>query len=238
MANASVPNFCAYCHHGIPSLPRLLRINLTGRVFHRLTVQHYMEQRLKRSYWCCACTCGNTTVAQGYLLTKGATGSCGCWRDEMMHDIMPQRLRRHGQTGTTLYVRWLGIIARCTNPNVPAYKNYGGRGITMCPRWRDSFATFAADMGEPPVGMHLERRNNDGPYSPENCYWATRTEQANNKRNNALLTWHGMTHTLAEWARRTGIPAPTVYRRLKLGWDVDHALSLPVDRRFSHRRKC
>lgn len=117
---------------------------------------------------------------------------------------------------------------RCLNPNRPDYARYGGRGIQICPRWRDSFDNFLADMGEPKPGESLDRLNNDLGYAPENCRWATDTEQANNKRTTRRLTYDGRTRTLAEWARLTSIGRGTLAWRLREGWPIERVLTEPV----------
>lgn len=114
------------------------------------------------------------------------------------------------------------------NPKDSCYANYGGRGITMCDRWRESYAAFMGDMGpRPSLDYSVERINNDGPYSPENCRWATDREQSNNRRNNHRITLNGTTKTLVEWARSIGISTGTITRRLNLGWSPEHALTFP-----------
>lgn len=121
---------------------------------------------------------------------------------------------------------------RCNNPEVRAYPRYGGRGIAVCARWL-SFANFLADMGPRPTPAHtVERIDNNGPYAPENCRWADRTEQANNTRKNRHLTLNGATRTLAEWSRATGIGTHTIGARIdRLGWSVEMALTTPTRRR-------
>lgn len=238
MATPSLPIFCVFCHEVIsrhPPFKGRLR-DLTGQVFHRLTAQHYAYTNSKtgQAFWCCTCSCGGMAIVARSRLLAGNTRSCGCLHKEIVAQICLERSRTHGFSNTPSYMRWKGLIARCTNPKNPSYQHYGGRGITVCAQWLSSYETFARDMGEPPPKKYLERRDNNGPYSPENCYWATGTEQANNKRNNRLLTYDGMTCTLAEWARRTGIPIGRIAKRLSLGWDVSRTLTLPKDKRFKH----
>ena len=113
-------------------------------------------------------------------------------------------------------------------PTHKQYADYGGRGITVCPRWARDFAAFFADMGPRPAGMSLDRKDNDGPYSPENCRWATPTQQLNNTRANRLVTFQGRTQTITEWARERGLRADTLTWRLEQpDWTVDEALTLP-----------
>lgn len=136
--------------------------------------------------------------------------------------------RTHGLSKTTTWMIWTGIRSRCISPTNRSFKNYGGRGIKVCPRWRDSFANFLADMGERPPGMQIERKDNNGDYEPGNCRWATRIEQAGNRRNNRRITTRGQTLMLAEWSRIGGVKAPTISRRLKRGWTVESAIFSPT----------
>jgi len=134
---------------------------------------------------------------------------------------------RHGGRKSKLYAVWNGIMGRCLNQNNPAYPRYGGRGITICDRWRD-FAAFLADMGEPPPGFSVERVDNDQGYSPTNCIWADRKTQGRNKRDNHLLTVNGETLTIAEWADRVGLKYATVHQRIRYGWPPDAAVLTPL----------
>ena len=127
------------------------------------------------------------------------------------------------------YQTWKGMRARCYNPNDEFYKNYGGRGIKICARWLESFAYFFADMGEPLKGCSLERKDNDGDYSPENCVWADMKTQARNRRGNTVLTYKGKTCTMTEHCEDAKINCYTVFDRYnKLGWTLEKALTTPV----------
>jgi hypothetical protein len=119
------------------------------------------------------------------------------------------------------YGIWCGMKARCYNPNVKDYRYYGARGITVCERWRDSFAAFASDMGPRPEGFALDRIDNDGPYSPDNCRWADAKQQARNKRNNVVIVINGNSKTVSEWVELTGLKAQTIYSRLRRGTPVE-----------------
>lgn len=117
---------------------------------------------------------------------------------------------------------------RCEDPSDVTYDYYGGRGITVCERWRDVSAFYEDMAPRPSVRHQLDRIDNNGPYSPENCRWVTRVENGNNKRNNTLVEWRGEVLTVPEWARRLGINQGTLQSRLdRLGWSVERALSTP-----------
>ncbi len=149
---------------------------------------------------------------------------------------MPKKPEFHGLTKHPLYPVWNTMRQRCINPRSKAFYKYGARGITVCDRWRDSFAAFLHDMGERPEGCSIERIDNSGPYSPENCKWADRRQQASNKRNNIKITHEGKTLCLTAWAEEFGIPLTTIYRRVfHMGLPFHVAI---LDRDFRAGRKC
>ncbi len=136
----------------------------------------------------------------------------------------------HGMRKTVEYSRWCGIIQRCTNPKQPGYARYGGRGITVCAEWRGSFVAFLRDVGHVPGPEYsIERIDNTKGYEPGNVRWATRIEQARNKRNNRIITVGDVTCTLAEWAERTGLPSTQIQERLVSGWTPEDAVGRPHD---------
>lgn len=200
--------------------------DLIQQQFGRLTVIERAPNHGKQVAWRCRCECGGDVVVDGIRLTRGVTKSCGCLRRETAH--AQRNKRTHGLTGSTTYRAWRQMKARCLNVRHPAYPDYGERGITVCTRWLESFENFLADMGYKPDGLTLERRNNDGPYSPDNCYWATWMQQAQNRRSTRLATFAGETLCFAEWARRVGLSCSVFAGRIRRGWSMDRALATPL----------
>lgn len=135
---------------------------------------------------------------------------------------------KHGMFGTRTYIAWTSMMGRCFNPNNASFKHYGGRGITVCERWK-SFENFLLDMGVKPADhLSLERTDNNGNYEPGNCIWADIITQHNNTRRSVMKTYNGQTLTIAQWARKYGLRVDTLWRRLKAGWNIEKALTKPV----------
>jgi hypothetical protein len=173
----------------------------------------------KAAYWTCQCSCGNTCVVRGYALRAGTTRSCGCAQLESA--------TKHGLRYCPESSVWRGMLHRCRDSTLAGY---GGRGITVCEEWR-SFETFYKDMGPRPSPQHsIDRINNDGPYCKDNCRWATKKEQGNNRRCSVLLTHNGETKTVAEWSAITGLNANTLYSRVDRGWSDSDILTKPLKR--------
>lgn len=169
------------------------------------------------------CRCGAEKSVRLDGLRSGAIRSCGCKRSE--HGLR-HGFRRSGSQNPT-YVSWYSMIQRCTNSATPAYRHYGGRGIRVCPQWSD-FRTFLADMGErPSLGHQLDRKDNNGDYTPENCKWSTRSEQMLNTRRVVTVEWMGRTESLRSLALQHGMDPTLVLQRFSNGWAVDKALSTP-----------
>ena len=139
---------------------------------------------------------------------------------------------KHGHESLT-YKTWSAVIQRCTNPNASHYEYYGGRGITVCERWK-IFINFLEDMGERPAGSTIDRINTNGNYEPSNCRWATKSQQERNMRNSRLLTAFGKTMALADWADTIGMNRTSLHARLRRGFSVERALTQKVKRLPKH----
>jgi len=198
-------------------------INLSGKRYGRLLVLHRLDGA-KPTKWVCLCNCGNTLAVLALNLTKtNGTKSCGCLHKEVCSAL----LYKHGacsnvdgkKKSSREFISWSQAKRRCTNPDSPDYKRYGARGISMCETWQISFSQFLKDMGLRPEGMSLERIDNNGNYEPTNCKWATKIEQANNRRSNRFLTYGSETLTVAEWSRKLGLNQKTL--RTWLAQDKD-----------------
>lgn len=208
-------------------------IDHTGRRSGRLSVLRmsrkekvYETGTTTRIWWLCRCDCGVEVELTGSNLRNGQQ-SCGCAKSELCADANIKHGQSRKMTGsvTPEYRTWCKIKERCHNQSDHAFPDYGGRGIVVCSEWLHDFERFRADMGTKPTSDHqIERIDNDGPYSLENCKWATRVEQANNKRNNVFLTYEGESRTIAEWARVLGVKRGTIAARVDRGWGADRVI--------------
>lgn len=183
------------------------------------------------SLWLCKCNCGIEKVVASLGLKQGKVKSCGCFRAAALkagRDQLHKNNTIHGQSRTREHHIWQNLIYRCYNPNCPQYDRYGGRGIGVCDKWKESFIAFYEDMGPCPSPKHtVDRIDNDGDYCPENCRWATRKQQANNRRGNRLLTYKGEQKTCAAWAEQFGLTRLIIWQRLGRGWSVEKTLETP-----------
>lgn len=199
------------------------RRDLTGQRFGSLTAVSSTEKDKAGKYlWICKCDCGKEVIADIGRLTSGNTTSCGCSRI------------KHGASATKTYFAWRSMRNRCESPSSHSYKWYGARGINVCERW-SSFEAFLEDMGEVPLGMTLDREDNDKGYYKENCRWVTQAVQARNSRQNRTLTVNGQTKCISEWARHFGINLRTIFYRLRANWPVEKLFE-PINENLSRSR--
>lgn len=205
---------------------------LTGQKFGRLTVVKRSPEVPKSGHiqWECLCDCGKEILALGTNLVKKNTMSCGCLRREI-HTT-------HGLSSAPEYCVWEGIIQRCTNPNYTQYRDYGGRGITVCDRWKNSFENFYNDVGpRPEKGYTIDREDNNKGYEPGNCRWVTRREQMNNRRNNVYYEFKGKEYQIHQLMLlpeviATGISIHALrYRLATMGWTVEYSITRPFQER-------
>lgn len=201
-------------------------INLTDKRFGRLLVLSRRPNQGNSTMWFCSCICGNTTIVNGSSLKQSLTQSCGCLRLE----AVKAATGTHGMVDTSEYDAWTNIKGRCYNKKNPKYKDYGERGITVSNEWRESFETFYYDMGPRPSTEHsIDRIENNESYSKENCRWATREEQGNNKRNNLLHDFDGQLMTLSRWCRELKLSYHTVYQRIYIyEMSFEEAIATPI----------
>lgn len=199
--------------------------DLVGIRFGKLVVisRHPENTKANKARWVCKCDCGNHCVAIGGSLTSKKHVSCGCHRKY----IAIQRVQTHGMSGTFEHRVWKNILARCYRPTSTHYASYGGRGISVCDEWRNSFLAFLADVGHAPSKNHqIDRIDNNGDYNKQNCKWSTRTEQCNNRRNNIIVTYNQQQMTLSQLCRKLNLPYETVRRRIRdYGWSIEKATS-------------
>ncbi len=198
-------------------------IDITGRKFGRLTVLHRASYTGYSALWMCRCDCGKEKAVRSMHLRSGASASCGCVRPRFIGRVKHGESRRSKE-----YTTWLSIVGRCHNPNNTSYDRYGGRGIRVCERWRANFSVFLADMGRRPNGHSIERMNNDGDYTPDNCKWIHSSLQGKNRSTTTQITLDGQTLCQADWCRKYGISSALFRNRRKRGMDVVAALTTPV----------
>lgn len=205
------------------------KVNRIGVRYGRLLVIKEATQpqniKHKRVFWLCKCDCGNETVVASHNLQSGTTKSCGCWHDESARIIHT----KHSKINTRLYGIWLCMKNRCYHKSHKEYNHYGGKGITICDEWLNDFETFYNWANENGYNDNLtiDRIDNNKGYSPDNCRWATRTEQTRNRTNTIFLTYNGTTLPMAEWCEKTGLSYSAVRLRLERGWDVEKTLTTP-----------
>jgi hypothetical protein len=190
---------------------------MVGKKFGMITVLSFAKSEGGHYYYNCQCDCGNKKVMRNNTIKIAK--SCGCYRLDKM--------TKHNECKKRLYRIWIRMRSRCFNLNNHAYEEYGGRGITVCKEWLKSYEEFrdwALSHGYAD-NLTIDRIDVNGNYEPSNCRWATMKVQSNNKRNNKLLTFNGVTHTAAQWSDILGYPRRLIYVRLHRGWTVEKTLS-------------
>lgn len=206
-----------------------------GCKFGRLTILSVYEESRdgfrKRYMASCRCDCGNEVACEKYNLSTGNTTQC----KPCAVAARGQAKKAHGHSmaykdknplGYSCYTRWQAIKRRCYSHSDSGYADYGGRGITVCQSWLDSYENFLADMGLPPTKDHqIDRVNNHGNYEPGNCRWVSRTENSRNRRNNRLISAFGKSQTLSQWEAETGIKRETIAMRITRGYSPEDALA-------------
>jgi hypothetical protein len=215
--------------------PQYNFMDLTGQPFGRWRVLERAHNDLNGiTQWWCECSCGTRNIIHAANLVHGNSLSCGCYKKARTS----QTKTTHGRSRSPEYRSWAKMKERCLNPSAIGYKDYGGRGITVCDTWLHSFASFFADMGLRPSPQHsLERRNNNQGYTPENTYWATPDIQGRNRRSNIFLSLDGQTFCATDWAFIKGMHASTLLARKRSGWSDEKALTTPVRFSVQHQRK-
>jgi hypothetical protein len=203
---------------------------LIGKRFGMLTVLAVERQYSKgvMALMKCICDCGKQTTPQPYSLTSGRSKSCGCNQAK----AVSKHGHAYGKNGSKTYTAWAQMKSRCDNPKNRFFADYGGRGIGYCDRWA-KFENFLRDMGAAPEGLTLERQDNAKGYGPDNCVWATRKEQQNNRRNTRMVEFEGKSTPIQLLCDRFQINPHTLRNRLKNGWGIERALSQPIDVRKS-----
>lgn len=214
-------NFSKDCLNGIAS----------GMVFGRLTVVSTCPRPVGKTtrglWWKCICSCRKEHAVVAYSLRNGSVRSCGCLREENRI----KSITKHGQSShkTVEYNAWRNMISRCYNSNFPSFHRYGGRGLSVCEEWLHDFSAFLSDMGKCPKGKTLDRKDNEIGYCPDNCRWASRKEQSNNRSNNRRIEFGGHESTIAEISQELGVSWYFVRDRIRSGKSI---LEVVIDARM------
>lgn len=207
--------------------------DLSGEKFGMLTILKFSHTKNNRSYWLCHCDCGKNKIVSANNLKYGTTKACGCLKNKgyFCGETIKNKTER-------LYKVYRSMVNRCYYPNQENYKNYGGRGITVCENWLKSYKSFrdwayangydeTAEFGK----CTIDRINVNGNYEPSNCRWVSMKEQLNNYSRNVLITANGITLNVQQWAKRLGVNNATLRSRLKRGWTDEKIINTPLQKR-------
>ena len=198
-----------------------------GEQYNFLTIVSFSHIQKGQYYWNCLCDCGNYAIVSQGNLAYGATKSCGCKKGVLISNSR----WKHDFIDHPLYSKWTGMKSRCSNPKDQAYKDYGGRGIIVCEEWKKDFIRFYdwCINNAWKHGLEIDRRNNDGNYSPDNCRFVTTRVNSFNKRNTAKIFFNGKLQSFYDLELSTGIRARILWRRVnELNWDIERAISIPI----------
>ena len=208
----------------------MTKSDLTGQRFGMLYVlkeaapiQRKDNPSQSRRRWLCRCDCGAEKIILQDNLKRGLSKSCGCIKGG---DVRGAQLRTHGESASRLYAIWQQMKNRCYNKNATFYKDYGGRGISVCDDWKSSYECFRdwANSHGYTEDLTIDRIDCDGDYCPDNCRWVDRVAQANNRRSNRIYSYNGETHNVTEWAKLIGISPKTLFSRLDSGKSFEEAI--------------
>lgn len=208
--------------------------SLAGERFGKLVVIGSVSEPFQSTTrWKCICDCGNYAYPAAHNLINGRSTSCGCLRRIRASEFAKSRTK-HGGSGTRLYRIWRSMINRCYYKKDRCYSTYGGSGITICGEWRDNFGAFRdwAIANGYNDSISIDRIDVQKGYTPENCRWADRFEQANNRADTVYLTYNGSTKPITVWAQELGMPRSVLYQRIRYyGWEAERALTTPYRRK-------
>lgn len=214
---------CGCLAREVNSKLRSKNYELVGKKFGRWTVLERVDREIGDTHhtkWLCECDCGTIRQVTQDALLSGNSQSCGCRLGEISVKIHT----KHDESYTQLWNVWSGMKSRCYNPNSQCYKDYGARGIRVCDKWLNDYKAFSdwAHANGYVEGLTIDRIDVNGNYEPDNCRWADRITQCNNKRTNVRIEWNGETHTLAEWCRILNLPYKKTHARYRYyGWEPD-----------------
>ncbi len=212
----------------IPKNPKF--INRSGIRYGMLVVDYLHSKKDSAFYWKCKCDCSQESIVKGQNLISGNTTSCGC-QEKRARDEWREKQKIKSPHSQKLQNMYDNMYKRCYVPTTRSFNSYGGRGITICDEWlndRNKFYSWAIESGIE-KNLTIERKDANGNYNPENCRFASCVEQANNKRNNRILTKDGISMTIAQWARVIGVSEFTLYRRREKGWSDEEIINVPIN---------